>query len=161
MNLQSIKLRLKSQSIFFSEALIGGRPAVIGYEKKFKWQWFATQLNTFVVAIDFGDEPVDVAAIEAALSESFTYATRNHTGWPRGLQSGVGVICFLISSRIDALAIDYCRELKAGKKWAGFAVPVVIDSSTAAVHQFHSNPVWGLIYFPYFRELIGRLLIVS
>ena len=67
MNLQAIKQRLKSQSIFFSEDPIGGRPAVIGYEKKFRWQWFATQLKTFVVAIDFGDEPVD----EAALSESF------------------------------------------------------------------------------------------
>lgn len=154
MTLQEIKKRLESQSILFSEEQIHGRPTVIGYDKKFKWQWFATQLNTFLVAIDFGDDPVTVATIEAALTDSFAYAELNHNGWPRGLQSGLGVITILVSSHVDESAIEYCRELKSGKKWAGFTVPVVIDSSKGQVNFFSRNPIWGRIYYPYFKELI-------
>ncbi len=157
MTLQEIKKRLEALSILFSEDQILGRPAVIGYDKKFKWRWFATQLNTFLVAIDFGNDPVTVATIEAALTDSFAYAKQNYNGWLRGLQSGVGVITILISSHIDERAIEYCRELKSGKKWAGFAVPVVIDSSTGQVHSFNRNPIWGRIYYPYFKELIAKV----
>jgi hypothetical protein len=53
-------------------------------------------------------------------TESFKYASKNYTGWPRGLQSGVGVISIMLSTKIDEDAKDYCRELKSGKKWAGF-----------------------------------------
>lgn len=156
MTMKEIKKRLESQSILFSEDQIGGRPTVIGYDKRFKWRWFATQLNTFLVAIDFGEDLITVATIEAALSDSFEYAKQNYNGWPRGLQSGLGVISILISSRIDECAIDYCRELKSGKKWAGFTVPVAIDSSTGQVHYFDRNPLWGRIYYPYFKDLITK-----
>lgn len=156
MKLNDIKLRLEVLSILFSEHSIGGRPSVIGYDKKFKWRWFATQLNTFLVAIDFGNEPVNVPAIDAALAESFSYAQKHYNGWPRGLQSGLGVITFLLSSHLDAAAIDYCENLKAGKKWAGFAVPVVIHSDSGQVHAFQRNPLWGRIYYPYFKQLIHK-----
>lgn len=156
MTLQETKKRLESQSILFSEDQILGRPTVIGYDKKFKWRWFATQLNTLIVAIDFGNDPVTIETIEAALTDSFAYATQNYNGWPRGLQSGIGVITILISSHIDECAIEYCRELKSGKKWAGFAVPVVVDSSTGQVHSFNRNPIWGRIYYPYFKDLITK-----
>lgn len=156
MTLQEIKKRLESQSIPFSEDQVHGRPTIIAYDKKFKWRWFATQLNTFLVAIDFGNDPVTVATIEAALTDSFAYAKENHNGWPRGLQSGVGVIAILVSSHIDERAIEYCRELKSGKKWAGFAVPVVIISSTGQAHSFNRNPSWGRIYYPYFKDLIAK-----
>jgi len=156
MILQKIKKRLESQSILFSEDGLAGRPAVIGYDKKFKWQWFATQLNTFVVAIDFDNDPVAVEAIEAAMTDSFAYAKQHYSGWPRGLQSGLGVITIIVSSSIDARAIEYCQESKAGKKWAGFAVPVVMNSTTGRVHTFNRNPIWGGIYYPYFKELIVK-----
>jgi hypothetical protein len=156
MTLQEIRKRLESQSILFSEDQVHGRPTVIGYDKRFKWRWFATQLNTFIVAIDFGNDPVTVATIEAALIDSFAYAKQNYNGWPRGLQSGLGVITILVSSRIDQRAIEYCRELKSGKKWAGLVVPVVIDSSTGQVHSFNRNPIWGRIYYPYFKDLIAK-----
>ncbi len=154
MTLQEIKNRIESQSFLFSDDQVCGRPAVVGYDKKFKWRWFATQLNTFLVAIDFGNDSVTIATIESALTDSFAYAKQNYNGWPRGLQSGVGVITILLSSDIDGRAIEYCRELKSGKKWAGFAVPVVIDSPTGQVYYFNRNPIWGRIYYPYFKDLI-------
>ncbi len=154
MILPEIRKRLELQSIFFSEDRIQGRPTVVGYDKRFRWRWFATQLNTFLFAVDFGDDPIGVAAIEAVLAEAFAYAEKNYTGWPRGLQSGVGVIAILVSSSMDERAIVYCQELKSGKKWAGFTVPCIIDSSTGQLYSFSRNPVWGRIYYPHFRELL-------
>ena len=56
MNINLIKEKLNSKSIFLKDEKILGKPSVIGYEKKFKWSWFATQLNTFIVVSDFGNE---------------------------------------------------------------------------------------------------------
>jgi hypothetical protein len=155
MILQEIKKRLESQSILFSEDELQGRPTVIGYDKKFKWRWLATQLNTFLVAVDFGNDPVSVAVIEAALTDSIAYAKQHYTGWPRGLQSALGVIVILVSSQIDDRAIEYCRELQSGKKWAAVTIPIAIDSSTGQVHSFNRNPIWGRIYYPYLKDLIA------
>ncbi|MEJ2612835.1 MAG: hypothetical protein P8179_22940 [Candidatus Thiodiazotropha sp.] len=157
MSLQEIKKRLESQSILYSEDQIHGRPTVIGYDKKFKWQWIATQLNTFLVAIDYGKDQVTVESIESAQADSFVYAKKHYNGWPHGLQSGLGVITILMSAQIDTDAIEYCQKLKSGKKWAGFAVPVVIDSSNNQIHSFDKNPIWGRIYYPYFKDLISNI----
>jgi hypothetical protein len=54
-------------------------------------------------------------------------------------------------------AIRYCRELKSGKKWAGFSIPVTINSSTNQVYFFEKNPIWGRIYYPYFKKMINEL----
>ena len=64
MNIESIKKNLNSKSIYYSEEKILGKPSVIGYEKKFKWIWFATQLNTFIVVSDFGEETITEDLIE-------------------------------------------------------------------------------------------------
>ena len=136
MVLQNIKERLNSKSIFFSEDMISNRPTVIGYDKKFKWWWMATQLNTFVIASDFGDVMITEQTIEEFLSESFKYAKTNYRGWPKGLQSGLGVIAILVSNNINEGAIRYCKELRSGRKWAGFSIPVTINSSASQVYSF-------------------------
>ena len=158
MILQNIKERLNSKSIFFSEDKINNRPTVIGYDKKFKWRWMATQLNTFIMASDFSDEVITEQEIENFLTESFKYAKINYKGWPRGLQSALGVIAILVSKNIDEDAIKYCKGLKSGKKWAGLSIPVTINSSTNQVYFFDKNPVWwGRIYYPYFNKMINEL----
>lgn len=158
MGLQEIKAQLQSKSILFSEDPINHTPSVIGYDKKFKWTWFATQLNTFIVAVDLGAETVSIKTIEDYLTASFQYAKTHYTGWPRGLQAGLGVIVILISENIDDAAIRYCQELKSGKKWAGFSIPVAVDSSKNQVYAFDKNPLWGKIYYPYFKALIQAVL---
>ena len=154
MNVNSIKEKLNSKSIFLKDEKILGKPSVIGYEKKFKWIWFATQLNTFIVVSDFGNENITVDLIEKHLSEAFTFASNNYNGWPRGLQSGVGVILILISNNITPDAKEYCKMLKSDEKWAGFTIPVTINSSLNEVSYFEKNPIWGRIYYPYFKKLI-------
>ena len=92
MNIRDIRQRLEAKSIFLTEEPVGGRPAVIGYEKKFRWAWFATQLNTFVIAVDYGDAVVTEAEVESLLDTSFDYAKKNYRGWPRGFQSALAVV---------------------------------------------------------------------
>ena len=157
MDIQKIKNRLQSKSVFLSEDSIGGRPTVIGYDKQFRWRWFATQLNTFIVAVDFGNETVTVESIENVLNEAFAYAKQNYSGWPRGFQSALGSIVIVVSSSIEDTAATYCRELKSGKKWAGFSVPVAIDANSGQVHAFEKKPMWGGIYYPYFKQTIEEL----
>jgi hypothetical protein len=157
MTLQHIKERLNSKSILFSEDKINNRPTAIGYDKKFKWRWMATQLNTFIVATDFGNEVITQQTIEDFLTKSFKYAKANYSGWPRGLQSGLGVISILLSTDIDKNAINYCKKLLSGKKWAGFSIPVTVNSSTNIVYSFDKNPIWGRIYYPYFKQMINDL----
>ena len=154
MNLNSIKEKLKSKSIFLKDEKILGKPSVIGYEKKFKWSWFATQLNTFIVVSDFGKENITVDLIEKHLSEAFTFASNNYDGWPRGLQSGICVISILISNNIAPDAKEYCKMLKSGKKWAAFSIPVTINPYSNEVSYFEKNPIWGMVYYPHIKKLI-------
>lgn len=157
MNLTTIKNSLEANKIYLSDEQVLERPTIVGYEKKFRWAWIATQLNTFIVATDFGEEEITVDLIEKHLSTGFALAKKNYTGWPRGLQSGMGVISILISTNIDAAAQEYCLKLKSGKKWAGFTIPVAVDSSSNTVYSFEKKPMWGRIYYPHFRKLIDGL----
>ncbi len=114
MNLDTIKNRLQAQQIFFSEDSIIEQPTVIGYDKAFRWSWMATQLNTFIMASDLGDQTITVETIENHLKESFDYSRKNYNGWLRGFQSGVGVISILISQNVSEDAKVYCKKLKSG-----------------------------------------------
>ena len=158
MSVSYIQSNLQSKSIHFSDDSIFGKPTTIGYEKKFKWRWMATQLNTFVLVSDFGNETITPVIIENYLAESFKYASANYNGWPRGLQSGLGVIGILISENIDDAAIDYCHKLKSGKQWAGFSIPVTLNSRTKEAFYFQKNPMWGRIFYPYFKQMILDLI---
>lgn len=157
-NLTTIKANLQAANIFLSDEVTLNNPSVMGYEKKFRWFWFATQLNTFIVAGDFDDEKITPMVIEKYLDISFELAKKNHTGWPRGLQSARAVIVILISSNITEEAKDYCRKLKSAKKWAAFTIPIVLDRQTNEVFRFEKKPVWGLIYYPYFTRLINKII---
>jgi len=157
MNLQSIKENLNRNLIFLTEGNVSGKPTVVGYEKVFKMKWLATQLNTFVVASDMGDEEITVEVIKSHLSDSFHIAKKNYDGWPRGLQSGLAVISILISNNISSEAKEYCQKLKTGKQWAGFSVPIVYDSGANEIFEFKKKPMWGRIYYPHIRKLIGKL----
>ncbi|MCA9266770.1 MAG: hypothetical protein KDA60_23105, partial [Planctomycetales bacterium] len=58
---------------------------------------------------------------------------------------------------VDDDAATYCRKLKSGKKWAGFSVPVAINTASNQVFSFDRDPMWGRIYYPYFRKMIEEV----
>ncbi|MCH2193211.1 hypothetical protein [Kordia sp.] len=159
MSLDRIKKQLHSKSIFFSEDRILDQPSVIGYDKQFRWSWMLTQLNTFYVVSDLKATTITVETIESNLKESFNYGKKNYKGWPRGFQSAIGVVNILISENVSEEAKVYCKKLKSGKKWAGFAIPVVIDASKKEIFFFDKKPMWGMIYFPYFKRMIEELTV--
>ena len=118
-------------------------------------------MNTFIVVSDYGNDMITVQKIENFLAEAFKYAQKNYTGWPRGFQSGLGVIAVSISNNIDQDAIRYCKELKSGKKWAAFMIPVAVCSSMNQIYCFEKNPTWGAFYFPYFKKIISDLALLN
>ena len=67
---------------------------------------------------------------------------------------GLGVIALFLSTRFESGALEYCRELKSGRKWAGFTIPVAVDTASGQVTHFDKNPVWGRIFYPHFKRLI-------
>lgn len=156
--LETIKQKLEEKGIYYAEDQMLDRPSVIGYEKKFKWSWFATQLNTFMVASDFTNTVVDVPLVEKQLSAAFEYTQKHYSGWPRGVQSGIAVIAVVLSDQVDEEVITYCEKLKSGKKWAAFTIPVVVNTQTGNVYQFRKKPMWGAIYYPHFRKLIDEIV---
>lgn len=158
MYLEKAKASFTKENIFHSEEPFLEMDSVIGYEKRFRWRWMATQLNTFIVVTDYKDKKVGVEEIEYHINNSFNYAKKHYTGWPRGLQSGLGVISILISNEVTPEAKEYCQALRSGKKWAGFTIPVVVNSSKNEVYKFLSSPMWGAIYYPNFKKLIKQTI---
>jgi hypothetical protein len=146
---------LKAQQLFLTNENIGGIACSIGYVKKFKWSWMATQLNTFIF-IGEANGTIDKAATEKFSDDCYNYAIKNNKGWPRGLQSGVGSIAILKGETIDSAAKAFC-ESPSKKHWSAFEVPVLYHTSEKKTIRYKSNPIWGRIFFPYFTKLIDTV----
>jgi len=146
---------LKSQEAQLSEATIGGIKCNVGYIKKFKWSWLATQLNTFVI-IGETDSLIDKNAIETFSKNCFDYALKNSQGWPRGIQSGIGSVAILKGSNVDPSAAHFCQTFSK-KHFSAFEVPVVYDTQQKRTFRYSSTPLWGKIYFPFFTKIIDSV----
>ena len=146
---------LKDENIFIGEEIIGGIPCQIGYIKKFKWSWFATQLNLFVI-IGQTEKAVDRQMIETFSKNCFDYSIKNNRGWFRGLQSGVGSMAILQAAKFDEGAIDFCEKLSKSH-WSAFEIPVLYDTSARKLIRYKKNPIWGMIYFPFFTKTIDHI----
>lgn len=147
---------LKQENIYFKEDIIGGISCTIGYIKKFKWSWFATQLNTFII-IGQTTSTIDKSTIESFSTACLKYALQNHLGWPRGLQSGIGSIAILKGSSVTPDAINFCAK-PTKKHWSAFEIPVIYDESRKKVIRYIKTPLWGKIYFAFFTKLIDSII---
>ncbi len=145
----------KSENIYFGQDTLNGIGCSIGYIKKFKWSWFATQLNTFIF-IGKTSERIDKKAIESFSQSCFEYSLKNHRGWPRGLQAGVSSIAILQGNDIDNEAIGFCEKLTK-KHWSAFEIPVLYHIDQKKSIRFISTPIWGAIYFPFFTKTIDAI----
>ncbi|MDE5419603.1 hypothetical protein L3049_16550 [Labilibaculum sp. DW002] len=151
--LQIFKSRFVNDEMFFAQEKIDNKyDTVFAYLKKFKMSWFATQLNTFI-AISQIEGEITKDTLKDYSSKTYKYALKNHKGWPRGIQAGVGSISVLIGTSVSKESIDYCKKLSK-KHWSAFEIPVIVDLSKMQVIRFDKRPVWGTIYFPYLKALI-------
>ena len=81
---------------------------------------------------------------------------KNHNGWPRGLQAGVGSIAILQGNDMDNEAIEFCEKLTK-KHWSAFEIPVLYNIEQKKSIRFISTPIWGTIYFPFFTKTIDAI----
>ena len=146
----------KNENILFDEDNINGIDCSIGYIKKFKWSWIATQLNTFIF-IGKTTEPINKNTIESYSESCLKYALKNNKGWPRGLQSGVVSIAILYGENIEKDAILFCTQFSK-KHWSAMEIPVIYDSKNHQAIRFTNSPIWGHIYFPYIIKTIDRVI---
>ena len=153
--MMDLKQIFENENIFFSQENISGIDCTIGYIKKFKLSWFATQLNSFII-VGQTEMKIDKNLIENFSSSCLTYALKNNKGWPRGVQSGVGSIAILKGSNIDKEAIDFC-ENPSKKHWSAFEIPVLYDQTKKQITRYKETPIWGIIYFPFFTKIIDNI----
>jgi len=146
---------LKNQNIYFGQDNINGIPCSIGYIKKFKWSWVATQLNTFVI-IGKTNDKIDKQIIEAFSKSCFEYSLKNNKGWPRGLQAGVGSIAILQGSIIGDDAKSFCEKVSK-KHWSAFEISVLYNIVEKKTVRFIKKPIFGAIYFPFFTTTIDSI----
>ena len=153
--MKNLKEIFEEGNSYFSQANIGGLECTVGYIKKFKWRWMATQLNTFIIVAET-EMTIDKKVIEDFSAASFDYALKNNQGWPRGLQSGIGSIAILKGNSISADAIKYC-EKPSKKHFSAFEIPVLYDTTKKEVIKYRKKPIWGTIYFSFFTETIAAI----
>lgn len=153
--ISSTEEMLKREGIYFGQATIAGVPSVIGYIKKFRLSWMATQMNLFVV-IGSSDKLIDKQTIESFSSAALEFALKNNKGWPRGVQAAVGSVAILQGSSMDNDAIAFCEKLTK-KHWSAFEIPVLYNTVQKKAVRYRSNPMWGAIYFPFFSKTIDSI----
>ncbi|MEO8516700.1 MAG: hypothetical protein ABI426_08150 [Flavobacterium sp.] len=147
---------LKNANIYLGEETINGIPCSIGYIKKFKWSWFATQLNTFVI-IGQVDSTIDKKVIDNFSRCCFQYAVKNNKGWPRGIQAGIASIAILQGNNIENSAIHFCENFSK-KHWSAFEIPILFNINEKKAIRFTNKPLWGAIYILYFIKTIDSII---
>lgn len=152
-NLAPFKNKFVADGIYSGRVLINDKYTVEqAYMKKFRFSWFATQLNTFISVSQF-DNIITKEIIEDFSKSSLKYSLKNHKGWPRGFQSGIVSISVLVGDNITKDAIEFCENFSK-KHWSAFELPIIVDTANKRTIRFKSSPIWGTVYFNYIIELI-------
>jgi hypothetical protein len=147
---------LKKENCYFEDQLINGIPCSIGYIKKFKWTWLATQLNAFVI-IGKTDEHIDKEMMQQFSTACFDYSLKNSKGWPRGFQAGIASIAILQGDNIDEDAITFCQRFSK-KHWSAFEIPVLYQVEKKQAIRFIHKPIVGAIYYPFLIQTIDTII---
>lgn len=85
----------------------------------------------------------------------FEYSIKNYKGLPRGLQNAVVSFTILASENIEEDAIKFAQE-RPRKHFSAFEMPIIYDLNKKRLYYYGHTPVWGMIYYKYFREYIEK-----
>ncbi|TCT17232.1 hypothetical protein EDC18_101530 [Natranaerovirga pectinivora] len=121
------------------------------YDEKFEWKWFATKLKMFSF-ISYSSI-VEENTIKAYSKTTFEYARKNYKGLPRGIQNGFTSFALLASEDISKEAIDFVQR-RPTKHFSAFEMPILYDLNREVLYFYRNTPIWGQIYYEYFREYI-------
>jgi len=130
---------------------IGGFDVDVAFIEIFKWKWLATKLKIFSY-ISYV-EKLDQKTISDFSDACFLASKKNYKGLPRGVQNGFASFIVIASEDIDVDAIAFA-ESRPKKHFAAFDMPVVVDLKKEKIYFYHGKPIWGSIYYRFFREFI-------
>ena len=145
--------RLKQDGFNLRDDTIGQFDVLVGESRQFKVSWFATQLNIFVIITSL--EEVTREIITSFSTAALEYAIKNNSGLPRGLQSGVACFELIISPSISDDAKAWVQK-KSRKRFAAFAVPVLLDSNDNTLMYYKKTPILGGLYYKFFRKFVEK-----
>lgn len=121
------------------------------YDEKFEWKWFATKLKIYSF-ISYSNI-VNEDTIKEYSKICFNYAKKNYKGLPRGIQNGFSSFSVLASEDINIEAINFVQN-RPTKHFSAFEMPILYDLSKNCLYYYKETPIWGQIYYEYFREYI-------
>jgi hypothetical protein len=136
--------------------LMYGREALVGRTSKFKLQWMATRLHTFLVAGTFA-AGVTVPELDSFMGAALQHASSNKGGLPRGFQTGVAAIVVAVTQRPSPEAVAWATKVH-GRDFAAFPWPVLVDIESQTVTQ-PNRMLLGWMYSPYLKGLGRRLAV--
>jgi hypothetical protein len=130
---------------------VGGRPALVGHRVDFLPQMLFSRIHLYTVAADLervtGD---DVWGFATEVSR-YVKSTSNSL---RGVQSGIAAFSVLLSPNVSPDAI----EASSGKAPVRFALrvqPLVVDTSTGAVHTNRKGQFFGFMMNGHLRRKVN------
>ena len=150
---RSVYDRLIADGFEMNRDKIGDLFVDIAKKKEFRLKWMATKLNIFVIMSNVNSISKDL--IQWFSSVSLEYTITYKTGLPRGVQSGAGCFALLVSTNVNEDAKRWVQQ-KPKKHFAAFEMPVICDLSNNQIYYCQKTPIWGAIYYNFFREFIWK-----
>jgi len=123
------------------------------YEEKFQLEWMATKLkiNSFITRMD----KIGYEDIVSYSSSCIGHALEIQKGLPRGMHNGIVSFNILVSENICQEAIDFVTS-RPKKRFAAFEMPIIYDLHKEQIYYYKGTPLWGSMYYKYFREYIEK-----
>lgn len=121
------------------------------FEEQFKLKWLATKLKQYSY-VSFSDT-IDLETVSAFSERCLKYTLKNYKGLPRGIQSGIVSFSILVGNKIEMDAIDFVLS-RPKKHFAAFEMPIIVDLERQIIYHYTDTPIWGGMYYPYFRDYI-------
>jgi hypothetical protein len=152
--LQVTASNLKADGNVVTAVDLPSGPVTVGYKGEFRWSWFATKLNLFVVVTT---RPEATAHnVSTLISEAINYAKQTK-GRLRGLQTGVAVMPILASASVSPEAMDLIKS-RPSRGFAAIAMPAIVDLSTDEANYYEGRLVLGAVYTKWLRERLAQAL---
>lgn len=155
-SLDSLESGLQDKGIAVAREQLLGRPAVVARWKKFRWRWFATELNLVLMACPFSSSDASTEGLDRFLTTAREYAVAHRQRRPLGLQTGVAVIAVAVGSGLGGDASEWASR-PHGSKLAVVAYPVSFDLRTGTTTR-PDRMVLGGIYLPYLRHFVDTVV---
>jgi len=121
------------------------------YEERTEAKWFATKLKIYSFVSYM--PRVSRADIVGFSEGCMAYALQNYSGLVRGAQNGVVSFNVLAGDSCDPEAVELAQA-RPTKHWAAMEMPVLVDLPRNQVFYYRKTPIFGAIYYSYFRKYI-------